>query len=246
MSVITSRTEELSTFRVDLADFDDVKPYIDNYVLKHKGTKYLINSEISDEVHKEHFQGWIYHPNVTQHSYNKHFNSEFKKLDLEKHQRSFAVVEKPKTYYSYILNNEMKPQTSYKDVHTNYTEEEFNVFKSFTPFIELPQIPVKKGRASYTRSYQDKVLDALEENCVIDGIIQYDRMYPIYMKYAPIRLSERIIYENLVGYTNRLEQKYPANKRVNKGLYNGVCRLDDENRFFCTRDTSRHLKHEDL
>lgn len=233
MSVITSRTEELSTFRVDLADFDDVKPYIENYVLKHKGAKYLINSEISDEVHKEHFQGWLYHPNVTQHSYNKHFNTEFKKLGLEKHQRSFAVVEKPKTYYSYILNNEMKPHTSYQDVHTNYTEEEFNTFKSFTPFIELPQIPVKKGRASYTRSYQDKVLDALEENCMKDGRILYTKIPDVYLDCAPqLSMDKHIARKNSMGYTLRLENRHPSeyNNRARTELWNAL-QTDDKGNY---------------
>lgn len=212
----------LSTFRVDTTDIEAVQLIIDDYLKLHPNTKYCFNSEISDIKHKQHFQGWFDIPTIkTQATFGNWMREHFNEIELGGHKYSFAKVRDASVYYAYILNNEMKPETSYKDVHTNYSEEEFDAYKGQRKFVKLPDIP--KGRKAITKTYQDKVLDTLEEKCVKDGKINYTQLPHQYLKLAPsLQMDKPIARKNALGYGLRLERKYPENVAITDYLYDGI------------------------
>lgn len=215
----------LSTFRVDITDVDLLKQYLSDYQKVHPTAKYCINSEISDKKHKHHFQGWIDVPTELKiKNVRDFFAKRFRPHVNECSQASaFATVEKPDNYRAYILNNEMKPDTSYTTVITNYTEEEFLLYKTTKVFVKLPDIP--KGRKSVTKTYQDKVLTILEEHCVVDGKIKYTKIPHKYLEIAPqLAMDKPVARKNATGYTLRLENLYPDkdNTLITDYLYDGI------------------------
>ena len=108
--------------------------------------------------------------------------------------------------------------------------------KDLTPFVE---------KTTLKKVYYDEVMEALEKECVNDGVIDYALLPKIYMNYAPKRVSPKILYELLTGYTIRLEYKFPSNKRARSRMYNEVCRLDDEIGLFKTQNLS-YLSSDDI
>lgn len=219
----------LSTFRVDTTDISAVQSIIDAYLKLHPSTKYCFNSEISDVQHKHHFQGWFDIPTIkTQATFGNWMREHFNEIELGGHKYSFAKVKDPTTYYAYILNNEMKPETSYQNVHTNYSEEEFDTYKGQKRFVKLPTI--QKGRKAITKTYQDKVLDELQDTCVKDGKIQYTKIPSKYLELAPsLQLDKHIARKNALGYTLRLENRlpHPENHRVTDFLFDAL-QFDDK------------------
>lgn len=222
----------LSTFRVDTTDIEAVQKIVNDYLKIHPQTKYCFNSEISDVKYKQHFQGWFDIPTIkTQATFGNWMREHFTEIQLGGHKYSFAIVKKPSTYYAYILNNEMKPQTSYQDVHTNYSEEEFNQYKGQGTFVKLPDIP--KGRKAVTKTYQDKVLDALEEKCMKNGRILYTKIPDVYLDCAPqLSMDKHIARKNSMGYTLRLENRHPSeyNNRARTELWNAL-QTDDNGKY---------------
>lgn len=222
----------LSTFRVDTTDLAKVQNIIDGYLALHPGTKYCINSEISDIEHKQHYQGWFDIPDIKKQAvFGDFMRKRFTEIQLGKHKYSFAKVKDPPTYYAYILNNEMKPDTSYTTVVTNFTEEEFDQYKNQKKFVKLPDVP--KGRKSTTKTYQCKVLDALEEHCLKDGKIQYSKIPGKYLQLAPqLQMDKTIAFKNTCGYTLRLENLHPDpdNTLITDYLYDGII-FDSKQKF---------------
>lgn len=213
-----------STFRLDASDPQAFLTVLAGYCKKKPLTRYVISTEISSIKHKEHFQGWVSHPG-THHSYQQYMSRHYK--DYEPHQKSFTAVRKPDVYFSYIVNNEMKPDVTFDDVYTNYEEDEFQQFKSLPSFVALPSIP--KGRKAVTKTYQDKVLDTLEQKCVKDGKIQYTKIPHVYLGIAPqLAMDKHVARKNATGYTLRLENIYPSeeNTLMTDYLYDGI--INDE------------------
>lgn len=213
-----------STFRLDSSDPESFLSVFRKYVKKNPTAKYVISTEISSVKHKEHFQGWVSHPG-TSHAYQQYMSRHYK--DYEPHQKSFTAVRKPDVYFSYILNNEMKPNVTYDQVYTNYDEDEFEQFKELSPFVSLPSIP--KGRKAVTKTYQDKVLDTLEQKCVKNGKIQYTKIPHVYLGIAPqLAMDKAVARKNATGYTLRLENMYPdeENTLITDYLYDGIVRDD--------------------
>lgn len=215
-----------TTFRLDDSDPDSFLDVLNKYVELHPTARYVINSEISSVRHKEHFQGWITH-DETNHSVQQYMSRHFKKY--KKHQKSFAKVRKPEIYFSYILNNEQKPNVTLEDVYTNYDEEEFQRFKDLPPFVALASPDKPKGKRCTTKTYQDTVLDTLERKCVKDGLIQYTKIPSVYLSLAPkLQMDKAIARKNATGYTLRLETMYPHpdNRIITEYLYEGICTDD--------------------
>lgn len=214
----------LSTIRIDLPTFEPIQKELDIYIALHPTIKYCINSEISDVEHKQHYQGWIEHP-CTQKAYSNYFHGKFKSI-LKPHQRSFSKVKKPETYYSYILNNLMKPDTSFTTVHTNYTEEEFNQFKQLTPFQPIP-----KSRRVLNKSHQEEIQADIEARCIKDGKLLTHLVPDVYMDHAPLTIDKYILQKNCTGYCLRIENKL-NHTTTRDSLKKGLMELDKGTNLF--------------
>lgn len=215
----------VSTFRVDNHDDKKASDVLKRYAKSHPGTKYLVVKEFGEKTNKPHLQGWVVHSETHQ-AYSRFFArhySEFKGKGASSG-RSFA----PRTsdsWFSYIINNSNKPVVRYAETVTNYTEQEFDELKAEKAFVSKQEYA--KSQES-KQTYRDKVLEALEENCVKDGVIQYDKLLGVYMNHLPMKFGPRDILHNLNGYIARLEYKYPNNTKFRKTMYQRVVELDIE------------------
>lgn len=219
-------------FRVDDHNVDKASELLKRYADKHNG-KFLLSKEVGSQTGKPHLQGFCF-STAEPPAYKQFFSRAYSEHGT--HGKCFTPVKKLDVYIAYLLNNDSKTKPKYKDLITNYTEEEYEeITKDITPFVV---------KTTYKKSYYDEVLEALEKECVKDGIIQYSLIPQVYMRFAPKRVSSKILYELVTGYTVRLEYKFPTNKRVRQQLYNDVCRLDDENGFF-KNDSFSYLKFDE-
>lgn len=227
----------LQTLRLDTTDIDKASKVLKKYAKNHPTTKFLLSPEGGIEGVKHHLQGWLCH-DQTQKSVSQYISRHFS--DLEASKRSCCLMHTPESYIPYIVNNTSKEPVQYDRLITNYTQDEVREFQSKYEFVEMRKHKLKDKPVK--SDYYTHVLDKLEEACVKDGVIQYDKLLEVYMSYVPKKVSARILYDNLVGYTIRLEYKYPQNKRARHSMYNQMCRLDDDNRIFVSRDNQNYLK----
>lgn len=224
-----------SQFRVDDHDENKARQLLKKYADKHNGL-YLVVKETGSQTGKPHIQGFCYHTS-SDNSYRQFFSRSY--AEHGTHSKCFTRVKTFNVYLAYIVANETKPKVEYKDLITNYTEEAYNqLIDGITPFVD------PKKAKSYSSSSYDQVLDALDHECVEDGKIQYQNLMNVYMRYAPKKVNSRILYDNLMGYTIRLEYRYPTNRRARNTMYNQMCKLDEENGVFKT-DSFSYLKFKD-
>lgn len=227
----------LQTIRLDTSDIDKASSVLKKYAKVHPTTKFLLSQEGGVPNVKHHLQGWLSHEQ-TQKSVSQYIARHFP--DLEASKRSCCLMHTPASYIPYIINNTNKEPVQYDRLITNYTPEEVQEFQQKYEFVEMRKHKLKDKPVK--TDYYTHVLDRLEETCVKDGVILYEKLMEEYMSYVPKKVSARILYDNLIGYTIRLEYKYPKNKRARSSLYNQVCRLDDDNRIFVSRNIGEHLK----
>lgn len=224
-----------SQFRVDNHDSDKADKLLKKYVGKHSGN-YLLVKEIGSQSGKPHLQGWCEH-GTPDNTYRTHFSRAYNELGT--HSKCFTKVKDLKVYMAYIIFNETKPEVKYSDCFTNYSQEEFDEMKSkLTPFVK----PISKtGR----KSYYDEVLQSLEDKCVVADEIQYEKLFDAYLEHAPKKVNARIIYDNLTGYTLRLEQKFPNNCKAQCALRDSVAKLDNDNLgiFFNYKEPACYKNH---
>lgn len=220
------------TIRLDSKDVDKSKSVLKKYAKLHPETKYLLSPEgtTPEDGVKYHQQGWAYHTE-TQKSFSQYISRYFS--DCAKSKKSLELLRKPPSYIPYIIHNDNKQPVRYDSLITNYTEEEFNELVNQYQWIERRQHKLKGKEPK--KDYYTFVLDKLDELCVKDGKIQYQMLMSVYMNYVPKKVNARILYDNLLGYTVRLEYRYPQNKRARSSLYNQVARLDDEAGIFKTQ-----------
>lgn len=208
MAVISLQTIRLDNTNVEL--FKDFIVSMKSYL-----HEYLVVKEYGSETGKPHLQGWIKHtatPSNFSKIKAKHYS------DGKSHTKSFKKMRDYTNHVAYILNNEGKPDVKYSDCITNLSEQAFNNLQGNKRFV----VHKTKDKDPYERTLQ-----AIEDACVIDGKIQYDELLDEYLKYVPKKLSGRIVYDNLLGITIRLEYKYPENNRVHVSLARQVRNMDE-------------------
>ena len=221
-----------SQFRVDDHDADKALALLKKYADKHQG-RFLLSKEVGTKSGKPHLQGFCYHT-AAEPAYKQFFSRAYSEHGT--HGKCFTKVKKLDTYLSYLVNNQSKTKPDYKDLITNYTEEEYEeITKDLVPFVP---------KQEFKKAFYDEVMDALENQCVKDGIIDYPRLPIVFMSYAPKKVNSKILYDMLTGYTVRLEYKFPSNNRARHRLYNDLLRLDDDLGIYKT-DNYSYLKFED-
>lgn len=221
----------LQTLRLDTTDTDKASDVLKKYEALHPTTKYLLSNEGGVPNVKHHLQGWLRH-DQTQKSVSQYIGRYFP--DLEASKRSCTLMHTPPSYIPYIINNTNKEPIQYDKLITNYTEEEVLELQQKYEFIEMRKHKLKDKPVKH--DFYTHIMDKLEESCVQDGVIQYEKLMQVYMAYVPKKVNARILYDNLIGYTIRLEYKYPQNKRARNTMYNQMCRLDDDNGIFKSKN----------
>lgn len=219
-------------FRVDDHDDNKASALLKRYAAKHNG-KFLLSKEVGSQTGKPHLQGFCF-CTAEPPAYKQFFSRAYPEHGT--HGKCFTPVKKLDVYLSYLVNNDSKTKPLFSDLITNYTEDEYeDLTKDLVPFTT---------KSSYKKSYFDQTFEALEKECVIDGIIQYPQLMKVFMANAPKKVNSRVLYDMLVGYTIHLEYRYPSNNKARHRVYNEMCRIDDNLGIFQTTNNS-YLKFND-
>lgn len=206
-----------SQFRVDDVDENKALVILKKYESKHSA-KYLVVREKASQSQKDHLQGWVSHfasDNTYRTTMARHYST------LGTHSKCFTMVKDFTVYVSYIINNDSKPDIQYDNCLTNYTLEEFEQFKNGPRFLKPVSATCK------ATDWYSQMLNHLEESCVEDGKIIYNRCLTEFLKDPPKRMSVRLGYDYLASMLIRLEDKYPHNCRAKSRMVRGITELGD-------------------
>lgn len=221
-----------SQFRVD--NHDDVKflKLMKSFAVRHQA-KYLVCKEIGLISGKPHLQGWVSHTS-SDNSYRKYWARQYPEFGKKDNGKCFTFVHDMADWVPYIIKQNRKPHATSVDstsVLTNYTQAELTELYDKYPEHIHRDDRKKPARAKYQR---DKLLQELEDTCVDDGRINYEKVHLTVVhnahKYSAV--DEFILYKRATAYALKLEEKYPNNHRAQERLYSRVCELDDRNGIF--------------
>lgn len=203
---------KMRTIRIDqpFVTADKLNKYLKKNADKNY-IEYCFCEEIGTHSGKLHCQGWYTPLNGSIDATIYKWLTRTLSGAKEKVDYDIDLAKDPKHHIGYILNNTNKPKPSYNSVFTSLSESQFSEYQEQFQFVE--HRPYKLGKKTKQNDWWWNCLEALEEQCVIDGKIIYGPIPDVFEDQPwPKKCGKVTLAENLNGMISHLETKYEGRR----------------------------------
>lgn len=175
------------TLRVDVEDPDAL-------IMSLGRLKYYLQREVSDDVKKVHYQGFIDSSLTLNHLRNRHSLGVYLR-GLPRAAKSLADMKDESIYLGYILKNTSKDYVS--ETHTSFSSAELDQFRSRAQEFIKAKPPTKK----LSRSFTERIVDDFKSQYYLGDDLYGESLYQ--------ELSKTQISNFVVSYFLKNNSKCP-------------------------------------